>query len=78
MFGACSVFAASAMFADDSLEFPTVVFAVFNACVASGEKSGNESQQHTDNLLLTLLQMSEHESDPSAEWLIIFCRFDCK
>lgn len=66
------------MFAVDSLEFPTVVFAMFNACVASGEKPGNESQQHTDNLLLTALKMSEHESDLSTEWLIIFCRFNCK
>lgn len=66
------------MFAVDSLELPAVVFAMFNACVASGEKPGNESQQHTDNLLLTTLKMSEHESDLSAEWLIIVYRFNCK
>jgi len=70
--GACGVFVESAMFAVDSLEFPVVVFAMFSACIASGEKPGNESQQHTDNLLLTTLKMSEHESDLSVEWLVIF------
>lgn len=74
--GACSVFAVPAVFAVDGLEFPAVVSAMLNARVASGEKPGNQSQQHTDNLLLTTLKMSEHESDLSAEWLIIFCRFN--
>lgn len=35
------------LLAVDTLEFPAVVFAVFNACVTSGEKSGSENQQHT-------------------------------
>lgn len=74
----CSVFAVSAVFAFDSLRFPTVVFAMLNACVASSEKPGNESQQHTDDLLLATLKMSEHESDLPAQWLIIFFRFNCK
>lgn len=76
--GACGAFAVFAVFAVDSLEFPTVVFAMFNACVASGEKPANESQQQPANLLLRSLKMSEHEADLPAEWLIIFCRFNCK
>lgn len=36
----------STMFAVDTPGFPRVVFAMFNACVTSGEKAGNESQQH--------------------------------
>lgn len=38
--GACSVFAVCAMFVVCSLEFLTVVFAMLNVCVASGDKPG--------------------------------------
>lgn len=48
------------LLAVDTLEFPTVVFAVFNACVTSGEKSGSESQQHTHSLLEIPLKMLEY------------------
>lgn len=76
------------LLAVDSLEFPTVVFVVFNACVTSGEKSGNESQQHTRSLLEITLKMLEHnrisllnvllfsagssESDKPLNWFFFF------